>query len=268
MAIKPTAGSAWGSEVQAPAHPGQLQEEPGHPDVLRLLLGRRRHHLGGHPPPQITAQHPASPTLDPRHPTRRRDDLRDSRQPEQPRRHHRSRHGARRTTSSCASRPPTAPGPIRSRRTSARSRSSCSPTPIIATTGRSPGRCTPTYAGATRIPGTPKFLSCSARSGQRCEGRSRSAGACRGRPERRSPRSSGQPRQFHQGSSRVPSNVPVSAPAQHLGSAHRRSRPVDLALGPRECLQSELQSCKNLEKRAKVSGHGTRTPSTASWPTW
>jgi transposase len=64
-----------------------------------------------------------------------------------------SRPGAQRTTSSCASRPPTAPGPTPSSRTSGRYVSSCSTTPTTPTTPRSPTGCTPTWPGATSTPG-------------------------------------------------------------------------------------------------------------------
>ena len=53
-----------------------------------------------------------------------------------------------------------------------------------------------------------------------------------------------------------PSPAPHSTWARLIGAVS----PVGLAPGPHECPQSELQSCKNLEKRAKVSGHGTSRP--------
>lgn len=59
------------------------------------------------------------------------------------------RRWAKRTGSRCASRPPTHPGPTRSRLTSGRSDSSRPPTPTTATTPHGPGPFTPIPAGAT-----------------------------------------------------------------------------------------------------------------------
>jgi len=64
----------------------------------------------------------------------------------------RSGSGRRSTGASCASPPPTRPGPIRSRPTSGRCVNSPSPTPTTATTRCRPGLCTPTCAGATPTP--------------------------------------------------------------------------------------------------------------------
>ncbi len=58
--------------------------------------------------------------------------------------------------SSCASRPPTAPGPTRPSRISGRCGSSCSTTPTTPTTSCSPTACTHTWLGATPTPATPR----------------------------------------------------------------------------------------------------------------
>jgi transposase len=59
------------------------------------------------------------------------------------------------TRSSYASRRPTPPGPIRSRRSSGRYAASCSAPPPIPTTRCWPASCRPTCAGATQAPATP-----------------------------------------------------------------------------------------------------------------
>jgi hypothetical protein len=123
--------------------------------VPRLLLDRRRRAVGQR---RSARQKSAANVLGrcgrsgPADPTAT--DLRDPGQPVHPQGQDDPRVGDA-TTSSCASRRPTARGRTRSRRTSGRCASSCSPTATTPTTPPSAARSAPTCAGATPTPETP-----------------------------------------------------------------------------------------------------------------
>lgn len=86
LGIRPIGGSCWAAQTRPDRVPATYHRTHGVAVLPRLLLGRRRHPVGRQPPQEGRRQHAGRTEVDPRRPTRRRPDLRDSGQPVRPQR--------------------------------------------------------------------------------------------------------------------------------------------------------------------------------------